>query len=478
MTSASRAQRAAADISVQLVARVANILLGVVVVVLLTRELGVRGFGEWSTVLAVCTVAGYIGELGLEPAAVRRAAARPDEQADVVGTLLLLRVLLALPAAVASFVAVLLVATSPAMVTAGLLVASMSLVSAASALRVVFQLRVRNDVPMIVMTVNSLLWMGAVVALASTGSSSLVAFAAGLLVANVVSTALLAALALRSERVRFGGFRTHSRELLRVGVVLGMGQFLTFAYERIDLALLLHFTDEFQAGLYGAVYQLLDRAQFIPMAVLTTLLPLLTLARATDPERLRRLVLKAFELLMLASLPVVAFSLAAAEPFVALLFGEEYRPAAPALPVLMGAFVLTALGYLLFNLALVVDAQARILVITAAALTVNVVANVLLLPRFGFMAAAWTTLGTEALIALLAVPLSLGRAGIPFPIGTVPRLLLPSVVMGAAVWGLREAGVPVVVLLIAAVPIYAGAILALRTVDVRELRGLLRKGEQ
>lgn len=476
MIGEARARRAAADIVVQLVGRLLNLLLGVFVIVLLTRELGVRGFGEWATIHAICGVAGYIGEFGLEAAAVRRAASATDEdRRSVIGTLLVLRLVLAVPAALASVVAVMLLATSDDMATAGVIVALLAPVAAVTALRVVFQIRVRNDVPVMVMTTNSLLWTGVVVALAVTGRGGLVAFAAALAAVNTLTTALLATVALRTRSVGFMGMRRHSGELLRVGAVLGLGQLLTFAYGRVDQVLVLHYNDERQAGLYGAAYQLLDRAQFLPAVVLTTLLPLLAAAHAVDRERLKRMVVRGFELLALVSLPVFAFSLAAAEPFVVLLFGAEFRDSARVLPILMAAFVLTAFGYLLGNLALVLGTQGRFVGIAVAALVLNVAANVALLPQFGFVAAAWVTLATEVLVTCLAVPITLGRLKVRLPVFRLIRLLFASVLMGAGVWGLSNAGAGIVWLLVAAPPLYVIAVLGLRGVDISELRHTLTR---
>lgn len=474
--SGTSTRRAAGDIAVQMIGRLANVLLGVVVLVVLTRELGPHGFGQWATILAVCGIAGYLGDLGLEPAAVRAAAvAAEDERGAIVTALLVLRLLLAVPAAAASIGAIVLLAGSREMVVAGTVAALMTPVAAVSTLRVVFQFRIRNDVPIAVMTVNSLLWTGAVVALAVTGRAGLVPVAVALAAVNTLTTALQAGLALRSLRLRLAGFRRHAGGLLRVGAVLGLGQLLTYAYVRVDQALVLHYTDERQAGLYGAAYQLLDRAQFLPAAVLTTLLPLLAAAYPGEEERARRIAAGGFELLALVSFPVLAFAVAAAEPLLVLLFGDGFADAAPALPVLMGAFVLTALGYLLGNLALVLGTQGRFVGIAAAALVFNVAANVVLLPRLGFVAAAWVTLATEVLVVALAVPITFGRLGGWPPLGRVARLGAAAAIMAAAVVGLRAAGLGAVWLLLAAPPVYAAAAVALRGVEIGELRRLVRR---
>ena len=151
-------RRATADVLVQIVGRVLNLALGIVVTLLIVRSLGDNRFGEWSTVFAVTTIAGYFASMGLEPTAVRRAAADRGREAEWLGALVTLRLALAVPVTLVSLGAVLLLANDNEMRVAGLLVAGSILLGGPGTLRTVFQLRVRNYVPIAVMTLNSVLW--------------------------------------------------------------------------------------------------------------------------------------------------------------------------------------------------------------------------------------------------------------------------------------------------------------------------------
>ena len=75
-----------------------------------------------------------------------------------------------------------------------------------------------------------------------------------------------------------------------------------------------------EAGLYGAVYQVLDRAQLVPMAVVTTLLPMLAAPGPHDRARFGQLFQDAAEFLWIAAL-LPGPTLVASEPLVELLFG-------------------------------------------------------------------------------------------------------------------------------------------------------------
>ena len=80
------------------------------------------------------------------------------------------------------------------------------------------------------------------------------------------------------------------------------------------------------------------------------------------------------------------------EPAVELVFGREFAPAADAVPILAGAFAVMCIGYLTGNVMLVMQRTRRQALIAAAGLVVNVAGNLILVPRYGFLAAAWMTL--------------------------------------------------------------------------------------
>src|SRR3954467_15033497 len=134
--------RAARDILGQLLLRGTNLALGVVVTLLLVRALGDTGFGQWSTLFAVTGIAGYFGTMGLDRVAVERATAQPQHEAQWIGALLALRLLLAVPVALISLAGLLAVADSPEMRVASVIVTGQYLISPLGASRAVFQLQV------------------------------------------------------------------------------------------------------------------------------------------------------------------------------------------------------------------------------------------------------------------------------------------------------------------------------------------------
>jgi O-antigen/teichoic acid export membrane protein len=466
-------RRAALDVLSQVVGRAGNLLLGVAVTLILVRALGASGFGAWATILTITQLVGYLGDMGFEPVAVRFAAAQPDRRAGWLGALVAVRLALTIPSTAAAVACVVLLSGSSEMAVAGTLVCLTLLLSAPSALRAVFQLRTRNDIPVAVMTLNSIMWTAGAAVLAAAGGQ-LVAFAALFLAVAVATTTVQTILALRAQPLAFANVLARARSLLRIGIPLGIGGVLTLAYVRIDQLLVFELAGAREAGLYGAVYRILDQAQFVPISLTTTLLPLLSAAYPVDPRRVRRLLQVGLDLLAVASLPALAFTIVAAEPVMRLLFGADFVAAAPALPVLMAAYVLTCFGYVFGCMIVILELQARLVAYSAVALVFNVGLNVLLVPSFGFIAAAWITLATQILVLGVGATVVLRRMPLGLEVRRVAGATASALVMAVTVHALDVLGAPFAALLAVAGAVYVALLLLLRVVQADDLRVLLR----
>jgi O-antigen/teichoic acid export membrane protein len=462
------------DIAVQVIGRFGNLALGVVVTLVIVRTLGSTGFGQWSTIFAITQIATNFGELGLPQVAVSRAARDPGKEADWLGALLSLRVLLAIPTTIASLAAVLLIAPTQQSRIAGVLVAFIVLVTAPGAIGAVFQLRVRNDISIAIMTLNSVLWTAGALAV-SVLSRSIEAFAAVFLAVAAITTCISVVLALRLTSVRLTSSRRLWPLLLRVGFGVGAAGILVTLYVKLDQILVFEFAGSRQAGLYGAAYRILDQIQFIPSSVMTTLFPLIAAAYPRNRERTHALLQTAGEYLTIASLPALAFTIVAAQPIIRLLFGSSFDEAAPALPILMGAFVSISFGYLAGNMVVILELQSRFFRYAAIGLVINASLNILLIPRYGFLASAWITLLTEVLVMLLTMRTVLRRIEMRPRFGRLLRALVAALAMGAMTWLAQRAGVPLYGLVIVAVLSYPALLLSLHVLSVAEIRAILRQ---
>ena len=230
--------RPARDVAIQVVGRFVNLVIGLFVTILVVRSLGDERFGEWSSLLALIALTLALCDLGFRQVAVRRAAAEPATAPAWMGALVQLRFIMSIVAFAISASAVLFIATDDEMQAAGLVMSATLLLAALGGLRAILQLRVRNDLDIAVITLNSVLWGVAVVGVFAF-DGGLVELALGFLLALVASDVLLVILALRHGRVQLRRVGDRWPEMLRVGIPIAIGSALVLSYGRIDQILVL-----------------------------------------------------------------------------------------------------------------------------------------------------------------------------------------------------------------------------------------------
>lgn len=232
------------------------------------------------------------------------------------------------------------------------------------------------------------------------------------------------------------------RELLAYGLPLSITFIFAFIISTSDRYLIAWLMDEKATGLYSAGY---DLAQFslgmLMMIVNLAAYPIVVraLEREGEAAARRNLERQGLLLLTIAAPATVGFALLAGN-ISGVLLGAEYRATAEIiLPWIALAAFVGGLKAFYFDLAFQLGQRTtgQVWVVMSAGL-VNVVLNLIWIPHYGLLGAAWATL--VAYIAALALSVVLGKAYFNLPL--VPRnsgkVLAATGFMGAALFPLRE----------------------------------------
>jgi O-antigen/teichoic acid export membrane protein len=229
-------------------------------------------------------------------------------------------------------------------------------------------------------------------------------------VAAAVGTAALARLRFgdaadeaRAARVTWREWlRSHPvRAALRSGAVLLAANAAVLAYNSGDSLLLKLLSGDRAVGLYGSAYRVVQVPLAAFNAVTFAAFPVLARLHRGNPEAVRDVTGRLVGWAFVAGVVVAAALSLLSGPLVRALYGEAYAPAAAALAVL--AFVVP-LDFLVSTIgtSYVASGLERPLAVCAgAAAVLNLAANVLLIPRFGMLGAAWATIGTYVVLYLL-----------------------------------------------------------------------------
>lgn len=184
---------------------------------------------------------------------------------------------------------------------------------------------------------------------------------------------------------------------------LGLLLLLNTIYFRIDMIMLPFWRSANEIGLYALAYRLIENILFFPAMLGGLLLPIMSrsLHNPTSKES-EELVHEGMKALLVGATIVGVVCLTIPATILTLVAGPAFMAAAPLLRVLTVALIIMFFGNL-FGFFLVAQEKGKFLLrLYAVLVVVNILGNFIAIPRFGAMAAAWTTVGTEAIACLAA----------------------------------------------------------------------------
>jgi O-antigen/teichoic acid export membrane protein len=123
----------------------------------------------------------------------------------------------------------------------------------------------------------------------------------------------------------------------------------------------------------------------------------------------------------------------------------------------------------------ILELQRKFLRYAAVGLIVNASLNVALIPRYGFLAAAWITLVTEVVVMSLTMRSVLRALAMTPRLGRLARTLVAALGMGALIWLAKSLGAPLPGLIAIAALAYPTLLFLLSALTPAELRAVLRK---
>lgn len=211
-----------------------------------------------------------------------------------------------------------------------------------------------------------------------------------------------------------------------------------------DLIFLRIFSGARTAGWYAAAYTPISLAINLGLAYRMSLLPTLT-RLGTEEERQHALYHTSLAHLFAAVLPAAIGGFLLAAPAIHFVFGPEYAAAAPVLALLVWAIPFAQLREAPVA-ALVASAhEHRLLQLNAVGTALNIGLNIALIPRFGMMGAAVSTVFTEGVRTVLAFVYARGAGFRPAGPERFWRASLAGGAMAAVLLALRSLPFPVAV---------------------------------
>jgi O-antigen/teichoic acid export membrane protein len=391
---------------IQIIGRGVVIGLTIITTALLTRRLGVAGYGDYVFITAFLMFFSAIADWGTGIISVREASKDRDLEKRIYGNALLLRLAIATFSFFLINLLIFVLSQFSGLVLPAVIASTLLFFwSLRTSCQIIFQTKLRFDQHVLVEVFSSGLFLLFLVLVLRFSSDLTWIFLA------LSSASFLAALLALILGKRLTGFdfqpdwqlmKRIIKEALPTGALL-----LVFSiYNRLDIFLLQSIKGAEPVGIYGLAYKVHDNLVLGAAFLANAFFPVISrydkiseLKKEFQP--MREIYQKLFDILFIAGLVMTVLVLIFSPLIIQIIGGQEFSASILVLRILvLGTFVayfnhLT--GYSLIAL----GKQKVSLVVAVVALVWNVSLNLFFIPRFSYLAAAYITIATEGLVLVL-----------------------------------------------------------------------------
>lgn len=193
---------------------------------------------------------------------------------------------------------------------------------------------------------------------------------------------------LRASASRGNSITGSVRQLLHIAFPFALAGIFTRVYSSLDAVLLERLAGDAALGLYSAPYKIAFAFQFIPMALVASLYPLLSHAAAHDAAQIPRIFRAAMTYLLAVAIPLFAGTVVVGEALLIALFGAKYAGAGTVLSLMMASLIFAFASFPVGSVLNALHKQKVQTTIMGVVMLLNAGLNILLIPVLGAVGAA------------------------------------------------------------------------------------------
>lgn len=395
-------QRYLSNTSWLLAQRAIQIVVSLILTVSIARYLSPEGFGLLGYAQSFVGLFALAATLGLDSVLVRDLVSQPGRTNDLLGTTMVLRLIGFFIVFALLYCGAELVGTDSRTRMMILVIGSSLLFQVFNVTDQYFQARVesRNS------AIASLLATGANIlstAALITFESSVENFAFLSVITNALLSFFLYVFYRRQGTTPASWRYDHSlaKAMLSESWPVLLSIILVSVYVNIDRIMIMHYLGPVAAGEYNAAAKLSEGWYFLPVVIVGSLVPALVSARLRSNELYLSRLQNMYTLMAWIAIPVAVLVSFLANPLISVLYGDSYQSATSVLSVHIWTGVFVFLGVASGRWMLIEGFTLSFLNRYILGVTINVSLNIVLIPRYGIVGAAYAALVAQIFVVFV-----------------------------------------------------------------------------
>lgn len=183
---------------------------------------------------------------------------------------------------------------------------------------------------------------------------------------------------------------------------VALTMFFAIIYFKIDVVMLSMFkVSNSKIGLYAAAIKLIEILNVIPAIFVGAIFPILSGFSDKSKSELESTFRKAYQILLIVAIPIVVTTAFRSEEIVRVIYGDSYIGSSIALQILIWTSIFIFPNFLLSNMIIIANKQKLNAIFSFFCLIINIILNIFLIPRYGFVGAGIATVLTDILLFIL-----------------------------------------------------------------------------
>ncbi|MBU1863433.1 MAG: flippase [Candidatus Omnitrophica bacterium] len=367
-------------------------LMNVATVILLARYFGHSGFGKISFLNGFFLLFTTAQNLWIKPILVKRLSAHNTDASHLLGNSIIIYVLLSAITIILFWLTIFIVNCPADMILlAGFTSFNMLLLSIISAYVLIFQVRLKMKYYIYINVCSHLLSITLLLLIVSFGGTLLHYYIASI-IPSIVSILLVKHYAGRIVNPTFTIDLSLWKKIFHQSWPLSLTVIFIFIYSRIDQIMLIHMKGVNAVGTYSVAVKLVDIFYIIPVALIISVFPLLSKYFAENKiEIFSQLYNLSFKYLLIIIFPLATIITFLSKDLIVLLYGNSFTLSSPALRILIWSEVFIFMGVVNNSILIAANKQIFDPLFTGLSALVNVLLNLLLIPKFDVNGAAIAT---------------------------------------------------------------------------------------
>ena len=403
----SSVKRIAKNTGILFVSNIVSKLFGFVYIIYMARYLGAEGFGILSFALAFTGMFGVFADLGLQPLTIREIARNTELTGKYLGNIAAIKSILGIITFILIVIAINLMNYPAETVYVVYLIAfSVLMGSFNNMFYSIYQGHEKMEYFGIGNILNSsLMLLGVFIAMYF--GFNVEGFAYVYLISGIV--VLLYNLIISTWKFVKPKIEIDLKfwkELLKESLPFALIGFFVVIYFRIDSIMLSYMKGDEIVGYYSASYRLIDSlSSLIPIIIYSVMFPVMS-KYLNSLDDLKKVWIKAFNLSFIIGLITTIFVVVFAKYIILIIYGSSYLPSIVVLKILIWAFFIICISSITSGLLNAINKQRLVTFGASIGAIINVILNLILIPRYSMEGAALATVVTEVLMFMLYIYLT------------------------------------------------------------------------